>query len=236
MEREGKYSERNRSEPITILIVEDHPATVAGLLSYLATADDIEVVGTTNDGEEAVDIVREHVPDVVLMDLVLTSSAIDGVEATRRITRVSPSTQVLALTAYDRDALVFPTLKAGALGYVLKTASTDQILTAIRSVARRQPHLDPHIYHKIQEYLQRLSDEAFRTEPVEVLTPREREVLDLLVEGLTNQQIAERLVVSLKTVKTHVSNILAKLHLPDRTQARLWALHQRSQDQGQDLR
>ncbi len=219
----------NEFSAISVLIVDDHPMTLDALSGYLGTADDIQVVGRTSDGEEAVLLVQEKVPDVVLMDLVLDDSEIDGIEATRQITATSPSTQVLALSAYDDDRHVFPALKAGAMGYVLKTATSGNILDAIRSIARRQPFLDHRIYEKLRQFLNQLGEGPLASEPAPRLTPREREVLDLLAEGLSNQQIADRLVVSIKTVKTHVSNILQKLHLSDRNQARFWALQQRAQ-------
>lgn len=198
------------------------------LTGYLETADDIQVVACTGDGEEAVSLVQDKVPDVVLMDLVLDDSEIDGIEATRRITGVSPSTQVLALSAYDEDEYVFPALKAGAMGYALKTASSGEILDAIRSVARRQPFLDRRIYDKLRQFLAQVREDVLLPEPGPRLTPREQDVLDLLAEGLSNQAIADRLFVSIKTVKTHVSNILQKLHLSDRTQARFWALQRKA--------
>lgn len=222
----------NTPSVISVIIVDDHPMTVDGLAGYLGTANDMEVVGRSGDGEEAVALVQEKVPDVVLMDLVLEGSEIDGIEATRRITSVSPSTQVLALSAYDDDEHVFPALKAGAMGYVLKTASSGEILDAIRSVARRQPFLDRRIYDKLRQFLAQVREEVLLPEPSPRLTPREQEILDLLAEGLSNQEIAARLVVSIKTVKTHVSNILQKLHLSDRTQARFWALQQKAKPAG----
>jgi NarL family two-component system response regulator LiaR len=200
------------------------------LTGYLGTTDDIEVVGCTGDGEQAVIMVQENVPDVVLMDLVLNDSEIDGIEATRCITEVSPSTQVLALSAYDDDQYVFPALQAGAMGYVLKTASSAAILDAIRSVSRRQPFLDRRIYEKLRQFLNQVGNGVLASEPGPHLTPREREVLDLLAGGLSNQGIADQLFVSVKTVKTHVSNILQKLHLSNRDQARFWVLQQRAKD------
>jgi len=220
----------NAPSVISVIIVDDHPMALDALTGYLETAGDMEVVACTGDGEEAVALVQEKVPDVVLMDLVLDGSEIDGIEATRRITDVSPSTQVLALSAYDEDKYVFPALKAGAMGYVLKTASSGQILDAIRAVARRQPFLDRRIYEKLRRFLAQVREEVLLPEPGPRLTPREQEDLDLLVEGLSNQEIADRLVVSVKTVKTHVSNILQKLHLSDRTQARFWALQRRVEE------
>jgi len=215
-----------------VIIVDDHPMVLDALVGYLGTADDMTVVARTSDGEQAVALVQEQVPDVVLMDLVLEDSEIDGVEATRRITAVSPSTQVLALSAYYDDKHVFPALQAGAIGYVLKTASSDDILDAIRSVARRQPFLDRRIYEKLRQFLNQMGEGVLSSEPGPNLTPREREVLDLLAQGLSNKDIAGQLVVSVKTVKTHVSNILQKLHLANRHQARFWALKQRTQENG----
>ena len=209
---------------ISVIIVDDHPMTLDGLAGYVGTASDMKVVACTGDGKEAVDLVEEQVPDVVLMDLELKYSEIDGIEATRLITEASPSTQVLAVTAHDEDAYVFPALAAGAMGYVLKNASCDEILNAIRSVARRQPFLDRRIYEKLRQFLVQTGDGALSAESAPGLTAREQEVLGLLAEGLSNQEIAERLVVSVKTVKTHVSNILQKLHLSNRTQVRYWAL------------
>ncbi len=219
---------------ISVIIVDDHPMALDALTGYLETADDMQVVAYTGDGEQAVALVQEKVPDVVVMDLVLDGSEIDGIEATRRITAVSPSTQVLALSAYDDDQHVFPALKAGAMGYVLKTASSGDILDAIRSVACRQPFLDRRIYEKLRQFLAQVREEVMLPEPYPHLTPREQEVLDLLTEALSNQEIADRLVVSVKTVKTHVSNILQKLHLSDRTQARYWALQRQAGEDAEE--
>jgi len=218
---------------ISVIIVDDHPMVLDALTGYLETADDMSVVACTGDGEEAVALVQDKVPNVVLMDLVLDNSEIDGVEATRRITDVSPNTQVLALSAYGEDKYVFPALKAGAMGYVLKTASSDEIIEAARLVARRQPFLDPRIYEKLRQFLTQVREEVLLPEPEPRLTPRERDVLDLLAEGKSNKEIAEQLFISVKTVKTHVSNILQKLHLSDRTQARFWVL-QRKVDEETD--
>lgn len=214
------------TEPITVLIVEDHPVVRDGLVGYISTAQDMQVVGQTADGEEAVTLATELRPAVVLMDVVLSGSEIDGAEATRRITSLCPSIQVLALSAFQDDNKVFPTVKAGAIGYLLKTSPSDQILDAIRQVARRQPYLDPPIYRKLTNYIVVGSGGSLSGELKPRLTPREREVLPLLAQGLSNKEIAEQLVISVKTVKTHVSNILQKLHLTDRTQVRIWALHQ----------
>jgi len=217
--------------PISVLIVDDHPMVLDGLMGYVQTAADMEVVGCTGDGEEALALVQERVPDVVLMDLVLQGSAIDGIEAIRRVGEVSPSTQVLAITAYDDDQHVLAGISAGAMGYVLKAASSGEILDAIRAVARRQPFIDARTYEKLRQMMARgLDGPPIADEGGPQLTPREREVLDLLVQGLTNQAIADELVVSIKTVKTHVSNILQKLHLSNRSEARLWALRNQAGD------
>jgi len=214
------------TEQITVLIVEDHPVVRDGLAGYIGTAEDMQVISQTADGEEAVALAIDLVPDVVLMDVVLDESEITGVEATRRITSLCPNTQVLALSAFDDDDKVFPTLKAGAMGYILKTSSSAQILDAIRQVARRQPYLAQRIYRKLTDYLVITRGGLAPGELKPRLTPREREVLPLLARGLSNKNIADQLVISVKTVKTHVSNILQKLHLTDRTQVRYWAMQQ----------
>jgi len=214
------------AEQITVLIVEDHPVVRDGLAGYIGTAEDMRVIGQTGDGEEAVNLAIDLVPDVVLMDIVLEESDITGAEATRRITSLCPNTQVLALSAFDDVDKVFPTLKAGAMGYLLKTSSSAQILDAIRQVARRQPYLAQRIYRKLTDYLVVTGGGLLPGELKPRLTPREREVLPLLAQGLSNKDIADQLVISVKTVKTHVSNILQKLHFTDRTQVRYWAMQQ----------
>jgi NarL family two-component system response regulator LiaR len=216
-------------QPITVIIVDDHPMAVDAVKGYLETGGDFEVVGSTGSGDEAVELVQEHVPDVVLMDLVLEGSEIDGIEATRLITEVSPSTQVLVLSNYYEDKHVFPALKAGAMGYVLKQATSREILDAVRAVAQRRPWLDRPVYEKLRQFLTQMREEVMLPEPGPELTPRENEVLALLADGMSNKEIAEELIISVKTVKTHVSNILQKLHLSDRNQARFWAL-QRDMD------
>jgi NarL family two-component system response regulator LiaR len=217
-------------EPITVIVVDDHPVFVEALARYLEASGDFEIVGLTGSGDEAVALVQEHVPDVVVMDLVLEGSEIDGIEATRLITKTSPSTQVLVLSTYHDDRHVFPALKAGAMGYITKTKDSAEILDAVRTVARRRPWLDPHIYEKLRQFIAQMREEVILPEPGPDLTPREHEVLSLLARGMSNKEIAEELIISIKTVKTHVSNILQKLQLQDRTQAGFWAL-QRGMDE-----
>lgn len=221
----------SNDDRIGIVIVDDHPMTLDGLIGYAETDPEILVLASTQDGEEAIALVEQHLPDVVLMDLRLDRSTIDGVEATRRISAISPSTQVLVLSAYDDDSYVFPALKAGAMGYVLKTASPGEILDAIHAVARRQPFLDRQIYEKLRLFIRSIDGDMVSKDEA-ALTPREWEVLNLLANGLTNNEIAEALVISVKTVRTHVSNIFEKLHLHSRIEARFWALQRRTEERG----
>lgn len=221
------------AHPISVIVVDDHPIFRDAMAGYLEASGDFEVVAVTGNGDEAVALVEEHVPDVVLMDLGLDGSEIDGIEATRLITRTSPSTQVLVLSTHSDDRHVFPALKAGALGYIIKTNESGEILEAVRTVARRRPWLDPHIYEKLREFIAQMREEVILPEPGPDLTPREEEVLALLADGMSNQEIAEELVISIKTVKTHVSNILQKLQLQNRHQARFWAI-QRDMDRPED--
>jgi len=159
MKGESDVCNSNVPSSISVIIVDDHPMVLEAIGDYLQSVVDIEVVASTSDGEEAVVLVQEMMPNVVLMDLVLDGSKIDGIEATRRITEVSPDTQVLALSAYDDDAYVFPVLKAGALGYLLKTASPGGILDAIRTIACQQPYLDLRIYERLHQYLSQVRGE-----------------------------------------------------------------------------
>ena len=212
--------------PITVLVVEDHPVVLDGLRGYLQTAADIQVVGHTSDGQEAVALVQEHVPDVVILDMVLDGSEMNGLETICQLREASPNTQVLVLSAYQDDHLVFPAIQAGAMGYLLKTSPSHDILDAVRAVARRQPVLHPRIYEKLADFLSHASEGLLADSKQPQLTNREWEVLTLVAQNLSNKEIAEALVISEKTVKTHVSNILQKLHLSDRHQAGWWAMQQ----------
>jgi NarL family two-component system response regulator LiaR len=215
------------TERISVIIVDDHPVVRQGLRTFLETQKDLEIVSEAADGEEALTQIGESVPDVVLMDLVLPG--IDGIEATRRARELSPSTKVIVLTSFADDAKVFPAIKAGAAGYLLKDVEPVQLADAIRSVHAGEALLHPTVAARL---MQEVSSEE-RRGPGGTLTERELEVLRLIARGMSNRKISRELTVSEKTVKTHVSNILAKLHLADRTQAALYAVRRGIADQSE---
>lgn len=206
------------ADVISVLIADDHPFVRHGLRTYLETLEDMEVMDEAADGARAVELAARLLPDVVLMDLVMPE--VDGIEATRRIKAVSPATKVIVLTSFDDDEKVFPAIKAGAAGYLLKDVAPAELAEAVRKASRGEALLAPSVAARL---MQEVSGE--RSAPGG-LTDRELEVLRLIARGLPNKQIAAELVVSEKTVKTHVSNILAKLHLADRTQAALYAVRE----------
>lgn len=208
-------------EPISVLIVDDHAVVRRGLRAFLESEEDIEVVAEAAEGAEAVEKVQELLPDVVLMDLVMPG--VDGIAATRLICEISPSCRVLVLTSFSEDDKVFPSIKAGAMGYLLKDVPAEDLGNAIRSVARGAFLLDPHIASKVLDEFATIHQE---TASLTRLTPREIEVLTLIARGRSNKEIAYDLSISVKTVKTHVSNILSKLHMMDRTQAAIYAVRQ----------
>jgi len=203
------------------LLVDDHAIVRAGVRAYLNAQPDLEVVGEAASGVEALQLVVELAPDVALMDLVMPE--MDGVEATWRLRRVSPRTQVVVLTSFHEDEQIFPAIKAGALSYLLKDIDPQDLAEAIRAAARGEAVLHPSVAARI---VRELRDGSDRSNPYAELSGREQEVLRLVAEGLNNAEIAERLVLSEKTVKAHVSNILSKLHLADRTQAAVFAWRQ----------
>jgi len=207
--------------PIGVFLAEDHAIVRKGIRALLATEPDFEVIGEAADGREAIAEVIRLRPDVTLMDLVLPE--VDGIQAIGRITAVWPEAGILVLTSFATDDKVFPAIKAGARGYLLKDSSPEELVRAIRQVHRGEASLDPSIARKVLQELARGSDRPPTPDP---LTPREVEVLRLVARGLGNQQIADGLSLSEATVRTHVSTILGKLHLASRTQAALYALRE----------
>ena len=206
-------------EPITVLIVDDHDMVRQGAKGYLEAQPDIVVVGEAETGAEAVRLAREFIPDVVLMDLVMPG--MDGVAATRQVKDVSPRTQIIVLTSYHQDEHIFPALQAGAISYLLKDVRARELVAAIQRAAQGEATLHPRVAARVIRQF-RGGEPGTRSAFTE-LTDRELEVLALIARGHTNQKIAEALVISVGTVKGHVSNILSKLHLADRTQAAVYA-------------
>ncbi|MDM5196409.1 response regulator transcription factor [Bacillus hominis] len=208
---------------IKVLLVDDHTVVLKGLAFFLSTQEDFELVGEANNGKDALVKVGETSPDVVLMDLYMPE--MDGIEATTCIKKEYPNVKVIVLTSFSDQAHVMPALKAGASGYILKDIEPDQLVEAIRSAYKGNIQLHPDIANALLS--QTLPEEEKEEEPavqVDVLTARENEVLQLLAKGMSNKEIASVLVITEKTVKAHMSSILSKLHLSDRTQAALYAV------------
>jgi NarL family two-component system response regulator LiaR len=209
------------SNGIRVFIAEDHPIVRRGIRDLLETEVDIQVVGEADNGRDAVSKVEELQPDVVLMDLLMPE--MDGIEAIRQLRERASEVRFLVLTSFATDDKVFPAIKAGALGYLIKDTAPEDLIQAIHQVYRGEPSLQPTIAQKV---LNEISSPAAKPASAEPLTAREVEVLKLVAQGFSNQEIAESLVISVATVYTHVSNILAKLHLASRTQAALYALRE----------
>ncbi|MFN2232594.1 MAG: response regulator [Anaerolineales bacterium] len=207
--------------PIRVIIVDDHTIVRKGIRALLTEVEDIEVVGEAGDGQEALNLVEATRFDVILMDLVMPN--MDGIEATQQITTQQPDARVLALTSFAADEKVFPAIKAGAMGYLLKDSEPNDLVKAIRQVHQGEPTLHPSIARKVLHELGRPSSQPQTPDP---LTEREVEVLRLVAKGLSNQEIADKLTIAEVTVRTHVSNILSKLHLANRVQATLYALRE----------
>lgn len=199
---------------IRVLIVDDHAVVRTGLEQLLATAPDIEVVGTADDGAQAVERARDLGPDIVLMDL--SMPVLDGVEATRALTHAHPDTHVIALTSFSDNRRILDALGAGASGYLLKHAGPDEILNAIRAAMAGGAPLDP-------KAARALLDAQRVLRPAQQLSPREQEVLRLVAAGLANKQIARKLGITDRTVKAHLTNVFQALGVTDRTQAAMWA-------------
>ncbi|MEP7357419.1 MAG: response regulator transcription factor [Anaerolineales bacterium] len=208
-----------KAEPITVLVVDDHSMVRLGLRAYFGTLDDIEMVGEAASGAEAVALAGQHAPDVVLMDLIMPG--MDGVQATQLVKKASPRTQVIVLTSYHEDEHIFPAIRAGALSYVLKDIDPDELAEAIRRAHAGEAVLHPRVAARLVQELHGAGGDA--PNPFSDLTERELDVLRLVAAGQTNKDIAASLVISEKTVKSHISNILGKLHLADRTQAAVYA-------------
>jgi DNA-binding NarL/FixJ family response regulator len=205
---------------IKVLIVDDHHVVRRGLLFFLKTQKDIEIVGEASNGEEAVQLIQQLKPDVVLMDLVMP--VMDGIEATKKIKEMAPETKILILTSFSDQDHVIPAIRAGASGYQLKDIEPDELVRTIRAVFYGDSQLHPKVTSHVMNHL--AGGAPKEENRINELTKREREVLAEIAKGKSNKEIAASLFITEKTVKTHVSNILAKLELSDRTQAALYAV------------
>ena len=213
-------SRHEMADPIRVLIADDHPVVRSGLRALMETEPGMEVVGEAADGEEAIEKTSQLQPDVVLLDLMMPK--VNGVEAIEGIRHRSPDVRLLVLTSFAQDEFLFPAIKAGALGYLLKDSSPEELLEAIRRVNEGESSLHPAIARKL---VREFAQPSVKNEPADPLTERENEVIGLLASGLSNQEIASSFSISERTVGKHVSNILDKLHLSNRTQAALYAVH-----------
>ena len=205
---------------IKVMIVDDHGIVRQGLRTYLDLLEDITIVAEAENGLDALEKVKQFNPEIVLMDLVMPE--MDGIEATQKICGSYPDVKVIVLTSFTEDEKVFSAIKAGAVGYLLKDISPPDLAKAIQAVHSGETHLHPEITKKLMNQFVSPKIEA-ETSP-EDLTPREMEVLQLIAQGLSNKELANKLTISEKTVKTHLSSIFSKLHLSDRTQAAIYAL------------
>jgi NarL family two-component system response regulator LiaR len=210
------------ANPITVIIVDDHAVVRQGLIAFLQTQEDIEIIGEAENGAQLLKLLPHSVPDVLLMDLIMPD--MDGVEATRRVKVISPHTQVIIFTSYYKDEHIFPAVRAGALSYILKDTKPAELVDAIRKASRGEAVLHPRVAARLVQEVQGIRSENLN--PFSELSDREMEILRLIASGISNREIAEALFISEKTVKSHVSNILSKLHLADRTQAAVYAWKQ----------
>lgn len=202
---------------IKLLLVDDHEMVRLGLSSFFSIQEDFEVVGEAINGKEGVEIALEKRPDIILMDLVM--EVMDGTEATQKIMEQWPDAKIIILTSFIDDEKVYPAMKAGASGYILKTSTAAEIANAIRDTYKGQHYIED----KVTTIMEEKREEKLRNYLHEQLTNRENEVVQLIAKGYTNQEIADELFITLKTVKTHVSNILSKLEVEDRTQVAIYA-------------
>ncbi|MDQ0484272.1 response regulator [Guptibacillus hwajinpoensis] len=203
---------------INVMIVDDHDMVRKGLKAYLLTEPDLFITGEASNGKEAVTVANELKPDVILMDLIMPEMT--GIEATREIMANHPSIKIIIITSFYDDEQVFPAIEAGAFSYLLKTASADEIISTIRKAVLDESVIEQKVAQRMMNQLRTKQQSQLHDE----LTRREKEVLLLIGQGKTNNQIAEELFIGLKTVKTHVSNILSKLNVQDRTQAAVYAI------------
>lgn len=206
--------------PIRVLLVDDHKIVRQGVRAYLQTLGDIQVVAEAESGAAAVAAVEQHQPDVILMDLEMPGE-LDGIEATRQIRKLYPKTQVIVVTSHHQDEYIFPAVRAGAISYLLKDIEPDELAEAIRKAAQDEATIDSRVASRIMKELQGLRQEE--ANPFTELSEREYEVLQLVAAGKSNAEIAETLIIGESTVKTHIGNLLKKLHLDDRTQAAVYA-------------
>ncbi|RTE11305.1 response regulator [Paenibacillus whitsoniae] len=203
---------------IKVLLVDDHEMVRIGLAAVLGTEDGIEVVGEASNGMDGIRLAQEYRPDVVLMDLVM--EGMDGIETTRKLLQLYPDCKVIVLTSFLDDEKMYPVIEAGAFSYLLKTSRASEIAQAIRAAAKGQSILESQVASKIMNRFRQPKQEA---QPHEELTEREMEVLRLIAQGKSNQELADDLFIGVKTVKFHVTNVLAKLGVEDRTQAAIYA-------------
>jgi NarL family two-component system response regulator LiaR len=214
-------------KPIKVLIVDDHEVVRKGLQTFLGLHDDIEIIGEAGDGQTAVDLTAQLAPDVILMDLVMP--CMDGIAATRVIHELQPGVQIIALTSFTDEDKIIPAIQAGAASYLLKDVSADVLVEAIRAVQRGERRLHPEVMRKLME---QVAKPPTASPAAGSLTPRELEVLALVAQGKHNRDIAAALIISEKTAKMHISNILAKLGLEDRTQMAIYAIQNGLVDSG----
>jgi two-component system, NarL family, response regulator LiaR len=201
---------------IKIAVVDDHDMVRKGLLSYLITDPSLEIVGEASCGNDAVQLAKKELPDVVLMDLLMENG--NGIDATKEIMTFHPNCKIIIITSYYDDQQVFPAIEAGAFSYLLKTASAHEVTEAIKKAVQNEAVIEPKVANKMMNRIRKPEPSLH-----EHLTSREKEVLKCIGEGKTNQEIADELFIGVKTVKTHVSNILSKLNVSDRTQAAIYA-------------
>ncbi|EXJ22798.1 Two component transcriptional regulator VraR [Alkalibacterium sp. AK22] len=202
---------------IKMLIVDDHQMVRMGLSSFFSIQQDMEIVGEAENGQDGVELALKKRPDIILMDLVM--EVMDGTEATEQIMKEWPEAKIIILTSFIDDEKVYPAMQAGACGYILKTSSAGEIAEAVRSTYNGHAFIEEEVTTILEEQQNKVNEHALH----DLLTNRENEVLQLISKGYTNQEIADALFITLKTVKTHVSNILSKLEVEDRTQVAIYA-------------